>query len=306
MALQEHLPLIVIAGPTASGKSAAALALAETIGGEVICADSMQVYRDLAVLSARPTANDEARAPHHLYGYVDGSERYSAGRFAREAKPVIEDVRMRGQVPILCGGTGLYLKAMTDGLSPIPEVAQAITEALNAEWLASPDGLRSRLLSVDPEMERLEPADQQRHIRALAVFDETGRPLSDWQKEPRVRAVEGPVLPLVLCPGREALYRRCEARFEAMLARGALDEARVLAARGLAPDLPVMKALGVPELLAYLSGELSLEDAAASAKQETRRFAKRQMTWFRNQTDWRAFEDKDALVAHARAAMDVP
>ncbi|MEM0930154.1 MAG: tRNA (adenosine(37)-N6)-dimethylallyltransferase MiaA [Pseudomonadota bacterium] len=306
MALQEHLPLIVIAGPTASGKSAAALALAETIGGEVICADSMQVYRDLAVLSARPTANDEARAPHHLYGYVDGSERYSAGRFAREAKPVIEDVRMRGQVPILCGGTGLYLKAMTDGLSPIPEVAQAITEALNAEWLASPDGLRSRLLSVDPEMERLEPADQQRHIRALAVFDETGRSLSDWQKEPRVRAVEGPVLPLVLCPGREALYRRCEARFEAMLARGALDEARVLAARGLAPDLPVMKALGVPELLAYLSGELSLEDAAASAKQETRRFAKRQMTWFRNQTDWRAFKDRDPLVAHARAAMDVP
>ncbi|MEM1381966.1 MAG: tRNA (adenosine(37)-N6)-dimethylallyltransferase MiaA, partial [Pseudomonadota bacterium] len=218
MTLQEHLPLIVIAGPTASGKSAAALALAETIGGEVICADSMQVYRDLAVLSARPTANDEERAPHHLYGHVDGSERYSAGRFAREAKPVIDEVRSRGQLPILCGGTGLYLKAMTDGLSPIPEVAQAITEALNAEWLASPDGLRSRLLSVDPEMERLEPADQQRHIRALAVFDETGRPLSDWQKEPRVRAVEGPVLPLVLCPGREALYRRCEARFEAMLA----------------------------------------------------------------------------------------
>ncbi|MEO1656191.1 MAG: tRNA (adenosine(37)-N6)-dimethylallyltransferase MiaA [Pseudomonadota bacterium] len=304
MALQEHPPLIVIAGPTASGKSAAALGLAETIGGEVICGDSMQVYRDLFVLSARPTPNDEAQAPHHLYGHVDGSERYSAGRFAREAKPVIEAVRARGRIPILCGGTGLYLKAMTDGLSPIPEVAQAITEALNTEWLASPEGFRSRLLAVDPEMERLEPADQQRHIRALSVFDETGRPLSAWQKEPRVRAVEGPVLPLVLSPERDALYGRCEARFDAMLERGALDEARALEARRLSADLPVMKALGVPELLAHLAGDLSLEEAAASAKQETRRFAKRQLTWFRNQTDWPVFEDGEALAGHAAQALE--
>lgn len=303
MALQEHPPLIVIAGPTASGKSAAALTLAETIGGEVICADSMQVYRDLDVLSARPSAEDHARAPHHLYGHIDGTERYSAGRFAREAKLAIEEVRGRERLPILCGGTGLYLKAMTDGLSPIPEIAQTITEALNAEWLASPEGLRSRLLSVDPEMERLEPADQQRHVRALAVFDDTGRPLSDWQREPRVKAVQGPVLPLLLSPAREELYARCEARFDQMLERDAMDEARALAQRGLARDLPVMKALGVPELIAHLSGDLSLEEARASAKQETRRFAKRQLTWFRNQTDWPAFGEGAALIDHAAQAL---
>ncbi|MEO1042465.1 MAG: tRNA (adenosine(37)-N6)-dimethylallyltransferase MiaA [Pseudomonadota bacterium] len=303
MARQELLPMIVIAGPTASGKSSAALALAEALGGEIVCADSMQVYRDLNILSARPSAQDQARAPHHLYGHLDGKERYSAGRFAREAKVVIDETRGRGMVPILCGGTGLYLKAMTDGLSPIPDIAQAATEALNAAWLASPEGVRSRLLSVDPEMERLEPADQQRHIRALAVFDETRRPLSAWQKEPRVQTVEGPILPLLLYPERETLYRRCDERFDRMLADGAIDEARTLGARGLAPDLPVMKALGVPELLAHLDGVMTLEEAAAAAKQETRRFAKRQMTWFRNQTDWPTFDEEEALLAHGRALM---
>ncbi|MEM7740021.1 MAG: tRNA (adenosine(37)-N6)-dimethylallyltransferase MiaA [Pseudomonadota bacterium] len=302
MARQELVPMIVIAGPTASGKSSSAIALAEVLGGEVICADSMQVYRDLAILTARPSAEDHARVPHHLYGHVEGSDRYSAGRFARDAQTVIKAIRARGNVPILCGGTGLYLKAITEGLSPIPDIAQAVTEALNAAWLASPKGVRSRLLSVDPEMERLAPADQQRHIRALAVFDETGRPLSSWQKEPRVRLAEGPVLPLLLCPQREILYQRGEERFDRMLAEGALDEVRALRARGLARDLPVMKALGVPELLAHLSGLMSHEDAVAAAKQETRRFAKRQLTWFRNQTGWQAFEEEDAIIAHARAA----
>ena len=298
MSSQDHAPVVIVAGPTASGKSAVALALAKHLGGEVICADSMQVYRDLRVLSARP------QVPHHLYGHVDGSERYSAGRFGREAASAIADVRAKGQVPILCGGTGLYLSSIINGLSPIPEVPPEVMEDLRRLWEGDPKAFREHLLTLDPAMERLEPSDQQRHMRAAAVHEVTGRPLSEWQSVEPTKWVEGPVVASVLSSDREVLYGRCDARFEQMLRAGAMEEVSSLKARGLPAQLPVMKALGVPELLLHLDGEITLAEAADSAKRETRRFAKRQLTWFRNQTNWPCFEAPTELISHIVGAVD--
>jgi tRNA dimethylallyltransferase len=288
---------LIVAGPTASGKSSAALRLAEVLGGEVINADSMQVYSGLRVLTARPSTADEKRAPHHLYGHVEGEVRYSAGRFVGEASAAVHEVLRRGHVPVLCGGTGLYLKALTEGLSPIPEVPTPVQQEVERRWRDDPAALRAELLARDPEMARLEPADRQRHLRAMGVVLATGRPLSDWQREPKK-----PPLPEItfraakLVPDREDLYRRCDARFDHMLEEGALEEVGVLLRRGLGPSLPTMKALGVPELMAHLRGELSLEEARALAQRETRRFAKRQTTWFSNQTDWPAYRTPDEVI----------
>lgn len=295
------MPILIVAGPTASGKSAAALRLAKAVGGEIVCADSMQVYGDLQVVTARPSARDERQVPHHLYGHVDGRDRYSAGRFASEAKTVIAAIRARGGVPILCGGTGLYLKSATDGLSPIPAVPEDVSSALASSWEKDPERFRAELVKSDPAMERLAPADRQRHIRARAVLEATGKPLSEWQRLPLEPLTEGPVYPALLLPDRETLYARCDARFEAMLAAGAEAEVEALLARDLPSDLPVMKALGVPELAALIDGRLSRAEATALAQQETRRFAKRQMTWFRNQTDWPRFESAANLIEHLAA-----
>ena len=291
---------MLIAGPTASGKSAAALEIARALDGEIVNADAIQVYRDLRILTARPDEEEEAQVPHLLYGVLDGSERCSAGRWARMAAEVIGEIRGRGRVPIVVGGTGLYFKALTDGLSPMPEVPEEVREQGNRLF----DGVgaaafRQEVLSRDPGMTHLEENDRQRLIRAWEVYEATGTPLSDWQKQPREAVVSGEFRPAVLQPPRAALYARCDSRLETMLERDTLKEVRDLLARKLDPSLPVMKSLGVPEFAAHLAGELPLDEALALAQQNTRRFAKRQMTWFRGQApDWPVFETPEELVSH--------
>lgn len=292
---------ILIAGPTASGKSAAALALAEWLGGTVINADSMQVYRELAVLTARPSPKDEALIPHRLYGTVPAGEAYSVGRWLKEAARAIEAARAEGRVPILAGGTGLYFKALLEGLAPVPDIPPEIRTAWRerAETLGA-DGLHRELASRDPAMAaRLRPNDPQRLVRALEVIDATGISLAEWQggETSPVLAADA-VQKLVVAPERDALYAAIDARFDAMIAAGALEEVRALVALDLDPGLPVMRAHGVRELAAYLRGACSLEEAIAKAKTETRRYAKRQMTWLRRfMQDWDWFPDARTAVA---------
>jgi tRNA dimethylallyltransferase len=294
--LQDAPLALIVAGPTASGKSEAALRLAEALGGTIINADSMQVYGELHVLTARPDAKDLTRAPHLLYGHVPAQERYSAGRFVAETSAAVRACAEEGRLPILCGGTGLYLKALTEGLSPIPDLPPDLLRALEARWAEDAAGLRRELLEADPVMARLEPADRQRHLRALGVRLFTGRPLSSWQAEPRQPPLPRTRFrPARLDPPRGELYARCDLRFEHMVEKGALDEVRRLLSLGLDGGLPVMKALGVPELAAYLRSEVELADASELAKRTTRRFAKRQSTWFSNQTAWPAFASGQAL-----------
>ncbi|WP_421707267.1 tRNA (adenosine(37)-N6)-dimethylallyltransferase MiaA [Algihabitans sp.] len=284
-------PAVIVAGPTASGKSALAAALAARLSGTVINADSMQIYRDLPILSAQPdlsscAAEDDAAVPHRLYGVLDGTERCSAGRWRALALAEMEAARAQGRLPLLCGGTGLYLKALTEGIVELPAIP-ADLRARAAERLAAlgPAGLHAELLGRDPETaSRLHPNDSQRLQRAWEVLEATGRGLADWQAGPTAL---GPApwrfLWLVLLPPRAVLSAACDARFEAMVAAGALEEVRRLLARGLDPRLPAMKALGVPQLAARLSGKTTLEEAVTAAQQATRRYAKRQATWLRTQ-----------------------
>jgi tRNA dimethylallyltransferase len=288
---------IVIAGPTASGKSRLALALAERLGGTIINADSMQVYRELAILTARPTAAEHARLPHALYGFLSGREAYSAGRYAIDAAAAIAAARGQGRLPIVVGGTGLYFRALLEGLSPVP----ATDPAVRAYWRQQagcrpPPELHALLRQRDPVMAaRLKPSDPQRLVRALEVLDSTGRSLADWQRQPGQ-----PVLPadatlrLLLLPRAASHAEAISQRFEDMLRRGAVEEVRGLLALDLARELPIMRALGVVPLLAHLSGELDLEAAAGAAKRATRQYAKRQLTWFRrNMIAWNTFEMKE-------------
>ncbi|MES1156964.1 MAG: tRNA (adenosine(37)-N6)-dimethylallyltransferase MiaA [Alphaproteobacteria bacterium] len=281
---------LLIMGPTASGKSALALALAERLDGEIVNADSMQVYRDLHVLTARPSAEETARIPHHLYGHVDASERYSAGRWLNDAVTVIEDISSRGRAPIVVGGTGLYFKALTQGLAPAPaapaEHRARLVEEMRTEGASA---LHARLMRLDPAAaKRIAPADAPRILRALEVA-ESGALLSELQHEAKPALYEW--CGFLLWPERAALYAAIEARFDAMLQHGALDEARSLAARGLDPALPAMKAHGAPALMAHLRGEMTLEAAAEIAKRDTRRYAKRQFTWMAHQNpDWPRLE----------------
>lgn len=291
--------VILIAGPTASGKSAAALALAERIGGEIVNADALQVYRDLHVLSARPGDDELKRAPHHLYGCVDGAVRYSAGQWSRDAATAIAEISARGRAAIIVGGTGLYFRALESGLAAAPEIAPAIREAATAHLAAiGLDAFRAEILAFDPAMARLKPADRQRHIRAWEVYHATGAPLSALQTAPGSPIVDRIDARVVIEPERAALYAMIEQRYDAMIASGGLDEARALAARRLDPALPAMKAVGAAELLAHLSGRVSANEAIDLAKRNSRRFAKRQLTWFRNQTpDWpRARSAAEALA----------
>lgn len=279
-------PVLIIAGPTASGKSRIALGAALEFRGTVINADSMQIYRELRILTARPSPEEEALAPHRLYGVMSAAERCSAGRWAALAKAEIDAAHAQARLPILVGGTGFYLKALTQGLSAIPEVpAEARAEAVNLRAQLGPEAFHAELARIDPRAgERLIVADAQRTTRAYEVWLATGRTLSDWQDEPPIPPLpDAQFLTFVIDPPRAALYAACDARFDAMLAAGAVEEVRALAALNLDPALPAMKALGVPELLNHLEGAVSLAEATLAAKQATRQFAKRQSTWFRTQ-----------------------
>ena len=280
--------VIVVAGPTASGKSALALDLAEAFDGVVINADSMQVYDALRILTNRPNAADEARAPHRLYGVMPAAETCSAARWRSLAMAEIAAAHEARRLPIVTGGTGLYIRALIEGLAAIPDIPDALRKRardLHAS-LGGPD-FHELLAAADPEMAaRLAPGDSQRMIRAFEVIEATGRSLAEWQRLPLAAgALTQPVLTCLLMPPREPLYAACNARFTAMIEAGALSEARALDALGLDPASPVMKALGVPQLRRHITGESSLAQAIAAAQQATRNYAKRQVTWFRNQMD---------------------
>ncbi|MEZ5891122.1 MAG: tRNA (adenosine(37)-N6)-dimethylallyltransferase MiaA [Xanthobacteraceae bacterium] len=290
---------ILIAGPTASGKSALALAIAAEAGGVIINADAMQVYRDLRVITARPTPEEEARAPHSLYGHVDAEVNYSVGRYLRDAATALAEARRLGRVPIFVGGTGLYFKGLTQGLSAVPPIPADIRDAVRAKLAAQgPAALHADLAQRDPDgAARLSARDRVRIARALEVLEATGRPLADWRREGMRPLLEGEhVVKLFLAPDRAALYARIDERFERMLAAGALDEVRALAERNLDPLMPAMKAHGVPWLIRYLRGDISLAEATEKARQDTRHYAKRQFTWFRHQlADWPQVAPEEAL-----------
>ena len=282
---------ILIAGPTASGKSALALTLAERLAGVVINADSMQVYRELRLLTARPTPEDEARVPHALYGFVGGAEAYSAGRYAADAARAIDEARKIGRRPVIVGGTGLYFKALLEGLSPVPQVPPDVRAYWRAQAaLRSAPELHALLAQRDPEMAaRLLPTDPQRIVRALEVLEGTGRSLAAWQRVPGTPVLdESGTTRLLVMPERIAQGTAIDARFDAMMARGALEEVRGLMALGLSDELPIMRALGVAPLAAHLVRGMPIEAAVAAAKAETRQYAKRQMTWLRrNMIAWK-------------------
>jgi tRNA dimethylallyltransferase len=287
----------LIAGPTASGKSALALRLAEATGAEIVNADSMQLYRDLRILTARPALEEAARVPHHLFGTVDAACGWSVGRWLRAASQVLDDIAQRGRPAVVVGGTGLYFRALTLGLAeipPVPPQARAEAEADFAR-LGEP-GFRARLAKADPSAAgRIAPGDRQRLVRAWEVYAATGEALSDWQQTGAPVLAAEDWRAVALEPPREALYARCDARLEAMVGEGALAEVEALIARGLDPALPAMKAVGVREFAAHLAGEASLAEALAAAQRETRRYAKRQLTWMRGQmADWPRITAADA------------
>jgi tRNA dimethylallyltransferase len=301
---------VLIAGPTASGKSALALALAQAQHGIIINTDSMQVYRDLRVLTARPTLGEEARAPHRLYGTVDAAVNFSAGAWVAEAAKALAEARATGRLPIFVGGSGLYFKALTRGLSAVPPIPSGVREDVRARLQRDgAEALHAELMARDrAAAERLKPRDRIRIARALEVVEATGRSLTDWHREG---------LPPLLPPGqftavfleldRGELYARIDARFDAMLRAGALDEVAALASRRLDPLLPAMKAHGVPALIRHLAGEITVEQAAVIGRADTRHYAKRQFTWFRHQLpefEWTTPEQAQArLVARMSAAI---
>ena len=294
---------MLIAGPTASGKSALALALAERLGGTVVNADAMQVYRDLRVITARPTPPEEASLPHRLYGHVDAAENYSVGRWLTDVEPTLREVRAGGSVPVLVGGTGLYFKALTQGLSAVPPIPDEIRAAVRARMeTEGPAALHAELAAREGGT-LLRPADRTRIARALEVLEATGRPLSQWHSEglPPLLEASGAVK-IFLAPERDELHRRIAARFDAMIDAGVLDEVRALAARKLDPLLPAMKAHGVPWLVRHLAGEITLAEAATGAKNDTSRYTKRQFTWARHQLpDWTWMAPDGGLAGALRA-----
>jgi len=296
---------ILIAGPTASGKSGAGLELAASFGGTIINADSMQVYRELRLLTARPSEADEARVPHRLYGTVSAADAYSVGRWLGDAGRAIAEAHKARRLPILVGGTGLYFKALTEGLAPVPDIPAEI----RSHWRERSDelgrdALHAELAARDPNMAaRLGPADPQRIVRALEVIDATGVSLAEWQGGNAAPLLApDDALRLVIAPERQPLYAAIDARFNRMIEQGALDEVRALLDLELDPGLPAMRAHGVRELAAYLSGALTREEAVAKAKTESRRYAKRQMTWLRRfMADWDWFPGAAAAIEGAAA-----
>jgi tRNA dimethylallyltransferase len=280
-------PLALIAGPTASGKSALALALAERTGGTVINADSAQVYRDLRIVTARPTPEEESRAPHRLYGYRDAADSCSAAGWANDARAAIAEAQEAARLPVLTGGTGLYIRTLLEGMAPVPEIDPAVRAAVRALPVA---GARAALEREDPESAaRIRPGDTARTARGLEVVRSTGRSLRDWQRAKTGgigAAVE--LRPLILLPPRDWLYARCDERFEKMFSDEGIAEVSSLLTRSLPPLAPIMRAIGVREIAACLRGELSRDEALAAGRMATRQYAKRQYTWFNRQppADW--------------------
>ncbi len=281
---------VLIAGPTASGKSALALSLAERLGGTIVNANSMQVYRDLRIITARPTLEEEGRAPHRLYGHVDAAVNYSVGRWCVEAGAALIEVERSGRLPMMVGGTGLYFRTLLLGLAAVPpipeEIRAAVRKRLAAEGIAS---VRAELAERDPATaQRLKAGDRARITRALEVVLATGRSLADWHREGAQGTIDpDQAVKIFLDLDRAELYRRIDARFDAMLRSGVAEEVRALARRALDPTLPAMKAHGVPWLIRHLKGEIDLAAAADAAKRDTRRYTRRQATWFRHQLpDW--------------------
>ncbi|WP_292027785.1 tRNA (adenosine(37)-N6)-dimethylallyltransferase MiaA [Brevundimonas sp. UBA2416] len=280
-------PLItLLAGPTASGKSRRALEMAVGSGAVIVNADSQQLYADLRALSARPTVEEEAMAEHRLYGVADAADAWSVGRWSRAVMPVLAELAAEGRPALLVGGTGLYFTALTTGLADIPDVPLEVRDAAGIAFDADGEAaFRRRLAEVDPAAEaRIEAGDRQRLTRAWAVARHTGRALSDWTADTTPLLTPGSWTGLVIEPEREALYANCDRRVAQMVEAGALDEVRALVARRLDPALPAMKAVGVREFAAHLAGETSLAAAVEATRQATRNYAKRQLTWFRNQT----------------------
>lgn len=299
-------PVALIAGPTASGKSALALQLAVQSGGVIVNADSAQIYRDLPILSAAPSAEERKKAQHRLYGVMDGSKACSAADWAELAKREIASIHSAGKLPILVGGTGLYVRTLLDGIAPVPAIDPAIRENVRK---AGVDQNRSRLAKLDPcAAEKLNPADTTRIARALEVVLSTGRPLTDWQHQ-REGGISDQIelWPLVLLPPRDWLYGRCDDRFAQMVEAGAAEEVRALLYRDLNPALPVMRAIGVREIAACLIGEITRDEAIAAGQQATRRYAKRQYTWFAHQPPehWPRFREpiSDTNVGEALALL---
>jgi len=280
-------PIVVIGGATGSGKSVLAVSLAEQFSGTIINADSMQIYEGLRVLTARPDAAAEAQVPHRLYGARDPATRCSAGRWRNLAVSEINAAHAVGRLPLLTGGTGLYFRALLNGLAPVPDIPDAVRhDAVALFDKIGPQAFHARLAALDAESAaRLAPTNTQRVLRAYEVVTATGRPLPEWQAV-QVEAPEGygrAAVKLVVWPARAALYAAINARVEAMAATGGLEEAEAFMARGLSSDVPAMKAVGLREFAAHVAGEISLDEAVAAAQVATRRYAKRQMTWFRNQ-----------------------
>lgn len=285
-------PVTLIAGPTASGKSALALALADRTAGVIVNADSAQVYPDLPVLSAAPSPAELRRAEHRLYGFLDGSIPGSAADWAARARREITDIHASGRLPILVGGTGLYLRTLIDGIAPVPPIDPEIRRKVRE---ARVEANRADLERLDPEAaRRLKPADSVRIARALEVLLSTGRPTAEWhQRREGGIAHEISLRPIVLLPPRQWLYGRCDERFARMVEQGAIEEVARLLERALDPNLPVMRGIGVREIAAYLAGTITLDQAVAAGQQATRRYAKRQYTWFAHQPpdNWPRFRE---------------
>ncbi|MCG6856952.1 MAG: tRNA (adenosine(37)-N6)-dimethylallyltransferase MiaA [Salaquimonas sp.] len=284
--MTERPDVVLIAGPTASGKSALALEFARALDGVVVNADSMQVYDGLSVLTARPTENEMAGIEHRLYGHVAAERSYSVAAWLKDATAVLAEIRARNKVAVFAGGTGLYFKALEEGLSPMPAIDPAIRETWREAADAKPESLHGALQARDPEAASvLEPGDTQRLVRALEVFEATGRSILDWQRQHR----EGSALndlrteKWLIEPERSELHERIERRVDHMIAAGALEEVEAFLARGLPSRVPVMRAIGVPQLAAHLHGEIGIDEAAMRIKAATRQYAKRQTTWFRHQ-----------------------
>ncbi len=315
-ARSENFQAVLIAGPTASGKSELALSVAEAFGGVVINADSMQVYRELRVLTARPSSEDEARAPHRLYGCISASEVYSTGRWLGDVERELAAAREADRLPVIAGGTGLYFKALLEGLSPVPDIPPNVRRHWRVEAARiGAEGIFRDLQERDAAMaQRLNPADTQRITRALEVIDATGHSLAHWQKQSGQPLLdEARCVKIVAELGRDELYQRLDKRFQSMIETGALEEAAALIELCLDEKLPALRAIGVRPLIRFLRGECTLAEAAVEGQAETRRYAKRQMTWVRsNMITWNhknaQYMERTKREIHKmiRSRLDVP
>ena len=292
-------PVILLAGPTASGKTALAVRLAKALNGEIINADSMQIYADLNILSARPDEKEQGGIPHHLFGTMDGAERASVGWWAETVLNLITEIQERGRRPIIVGGTGLYFNALVKGLAAMPEISARTRQSVEDIASQGLEALREQAMACDPvATERIKPADRQRLMRVVEIGLETGQPITKFQADTTPLLAEADWTGLVIELERPSLYERIEQRFDAMMTNGALEEVKALASRQLNRNLPAMKALGVPPLLAVIAEEVEMEVAILQSKQDTRRYAKRQMTWFRNQMpDWHRVTCQDGEIS---------